>query len=133
MLINDTNRKGFAKYLADYVSTEVERSMERKSEGFGAWDTGNMQAWLESGLEAYESINQTDIEKVLGFDICAELRRLAEKQRLDVAKHPKLERVLLPAIKASYWFCLDEHEQPQPDFEPIIISELLQFLADMIE
>ena len=56
MLINDTNRKELAKYLADYVSTEVERSME--IEGFGAWDVGDMQKWIDSGLEAYESINQ---------------------------------------------------------------------------
>jgi len=50
--ITDENRKKAAKYLADYVSTEVERSM--KIEGFGAWDTGDMQGWIESGLEAYE-------------------------------------------------------------------------------
>jgi len=55
MEITDENRKEVAKYLADYVSTEVERAQETK--GFGAWDTGNMQAWIESGLDAYEAIN----------------------------------------------------------------------------
>jgi len=58
MAKTESEKKALAKYLADYVSTEVERSLERENEGFGAWDTGNMQAWLESGLEAYESINQ---------------------------------------------------------------------------
>lgn len=75
---------------------------------------------------------ETDIEKVLGFDVCAELRRLAQKQRDHVAKHPKLECVLLPACKASDWF-LDEHEQQVGQhFEPVSLSGLLQFLADMI-
>lgn len=53
MEITDKNRKEVAKYLAEYISTEVERSME--IEGFGAWDTGAMQGWIESGLDAYES------------------------------------------------------------------------------
>jgi len=63
-----------------------------------------------------------DIEKYLGFDICAELRRLAQKQ-------PKRETVLLPACKASDWWKCDV----EVDFEPVKISKLLQFLADMIE
>ena len=45
--------KTLAQYLAEYVSTEVERSQQ--IEGFGSWDTGNMQQWLEQGIEAYQS------------------------------------------------------------------------------
>lgn len=57
------------------------------------------------------------------FDLCAELRRLAARQ-------PKRGTVLLPMCKASDWRkggCDDV------DFEPVKISELLSFLADMIE
>ena len=54
MVITDANRKDVATYLADYISTEVERSMQTK--GFGPWDTGDMVKWIESGLEAYESV-----------------------------------------------------------------------------
>ena len=56
MEITDANRKEVAKYLADYVVQEVESSLE--IEGFGPWDTGNMQEWIEAGLDAYESIQQ---------------------------------------------------------------------------
>ncbi|KKN55606.1 hypothetical protein LCGC14_0580780 [marine sediment metagenome] len=56
MEITDENRKDVAKYLADYVVEEVDRSL--KIEGFGPWDTGNMEHWIEQGLNAYESINQ---------------------------------------------------------------------------
>jgi len=51
MLINDTNRKELAKYLADYIDQEMELLEP-------PWEADRMIEVLESGLEAYESINQ---------------------------------------------------------------------------
>ena len=51
MLINDTNRKELAKYLADYIDQEME-FLEPP------WEPDSIIDAIESGLEAYESINQ---------------------------------------------------------------------------
>jgi len=56
------------------------------------------------------------------FDICAELRKLAKMQ-------PKRETVLLPMCNVSDWW----NVEIEPDYEPVKISKLLQFIADMIE
>ena len=54
--MNENERKEVAKYLADYVCTEVDSSL--KITGFGAWDKGNMQEWLLAGLKAYEATHE---------------------------------------------------------------------------
>lgn len=57
MLINDTNRKELAKYLADYI--EHERDAKKEEYDF---DTAvefvfeNLSDYISDGLEAYESI-----------------------------------------------------------------------------
>lgn len=56
------------------------------------------------------------------FDLCAELRTLAEKQ-------PKRETVLLPMCRANDWWNFGL----EVDFEPVKISKLLHFIADMME
>lgn len=72
----------------------------------------------------YKRIRKTTLKKTTtaAFDVCEELRSLAEKQ-------PKRETVLLPMCKANdWWNCGVE-----VDFEPVKISKLLLFIADMIE
>lgn len=51
MLINDTNRKELAKYLADYIDQEMDFIEP-------PWEADRMIDAMESGLDAYESINQ---------------------------------------------------------------------------
>jgi len=47
MIIDDTNRKQLASYLADYLTVEMERE-----------DEPCLTDVMEEGLDAYESINQ---------------------------------------------------------------------------
>ena len=54
--------------------------------------------------------------------ICNELREMADSI-------PDDETVKLPATKVSHWFKPDDKSL----FEDVYISELLRFLADMIE
>ncbi len=51
MKITDENRRAVAKYLADYIDQEMELLEP-------PWEADRMIEVLESGLEAYESINQ---------------------------------------------------------------------------
>jgi hypothetical protein len=73
-------------------------------------------------MKRFDVNEKTDIEKYTsGLDVPAELRRLADKMK-------KRETVLLPMCKASDWWKCDV----EVDFEPVKISRLLWFLADMI-
>lgn len=54
--------KTLAQYLAEYIVEEVDRTL--KIVGFGSWDTENMQDWLKSGLEAYESTEGVTVSVV---------------------------------------------------------------------
>ncbi len=54
MKITDENRRVVASYLADYLLLEKERILIPESE----WTHVDITNWVDSGLEAYESINQ---------------------------------------------------------------------------
>ena len=70
MLINDTNRKELAKYLADYI--EHERDAKKEEYDF---DTAaefvieNLSDYISEGLDAYESINDTTPENAKLYHI----------------------------------------------------------------
>lgn len=126
--------KELAKYLADYVSTEVERSME--IEGFGAWDAGDMEEWIKAGLEAYESINDTTPENAKLYHITyreeflCTVRAVSEEDAIDKARASTEWELITGDIWLDYAVCELAEETPAIDKRIRTIEQLKELAAD---
>lgn len=55
--MDDVKRKELAKYLADYVETEISRAEPMG----GTYDTDDYRVWLDDGIDAFESTTEQTV------------------------------------------------------------------------